>query len=258
MDTEYRFNRDEISKILKRAAELEHQNKDGDEGEGLTLEELQQVSKDVGINPKFINQALVELQSVDERGASNLLGGPFTYQTQTMADRPINDEDWEDIVTQIRNIHGGIGRTSKLGKTYEWEQRKREVGYIQISISPKKDHSRIHLSANYRYYALLVYMFAGIFSLMASGILLDEFALSFMANLIAVPVIVLSLFTGARFYLSGWMKRKHRTYKKLLSQVKKKLSRDSHRETAPSISISENQDRDGSEDHQVKRNRQRT
>lgn len=264
MTTGYRFNRDEISNILKRAAELEYKDNDGEEGDGLTLEELQQVSREVGIDPKYISLAMDELQTEKVSAVPGLFGGPFTYRTNATADRPIEDDEWEDIVTEIRNIHGGIGRTGKLGKTFEWEQRKREVGYIQISISPKEDHSRIHINANYRYYAMIVYMLTGIFGLMFTGILFDEVALPYITRLIVAPAFALSLFAGARFYLSGWMKRKRTTYQKLISRFRELLGGDDSEKTGelessgPSITMEEDQDRAGSERQRIERNRQRS
>ncbi len=264
MSTGYRFNRDEISNILKRAAELEHQDNEGEESDGLTLEELQQVSREVGIDPKYIDLAWDELRSENVNITPGLFGGPFTYRTNATAGRPIEDDEWEDIVTEIRNIHGGIGKTGKLGKTFEWEQRKREVGYIQIAISPKDDHSRIRINANYRYYAMIVYMFAGVFGLMFTGILFDEVTLPYITKLIVAPVFALSIFAGVRFYLSGWMNRKRKTYQKLISRFREMLgSADTEKveeqeTTGPAIAMEDDQDRAGSKEQRIKRNRQRS
>ena len=224
MNNTQRFNRDEISKILKRAAELEHDENSVDDTDGLTLQELQQVSKEVGIDPKYIQQALRELQTPAQSLTSNMLGGPFKYHILETAPGVLTEEEWEEVVSEIRRIHGGIGKTSKLGNTFEWEQRKKEVGYIQISLSPKKDHTQIHLNANYRYYASMIYTFAGIFGGIFLLVLSNKMGLTVINQTIATVLGAAGVLTAARFYLSGWMKKKRKTYDKLINRFREMLS----------------------------------
>ncbi|MDX1618250.1 MAG: hypothetical protein R3224_05660 [Balneolaceae bacterium] len=227
MDDRYRFDRDEIANILKRASELEHRNREAAEEDedrvGLTLQELREVAGDVGIDPGYVQQAIEELSAPAPPVFARLLGGPFSHFISEEADRPLDDTTWEEVVTEIRKIHGGIGKTGKRGNTYEWEQRKREVGYIQISLASKEDHTRIHLNANYRYHAIVTYLLTGILGLVGLSLLLKNFQLPFLTGLIASVSTGLGLFAGARFYLSNWMKNKRATYRKLVDRFKDML-----------------------------------
>jgi len=241
MESNQRFNRNVISKILKRAAELEHDENIADESDGLTLGELQQVSKEVGIDPRYIHQALRELQTPTRPMPliSRLLGGPFKYNILETAPGILTGDKWEEIVSEIRRIHGGIGKTSKLGKTFEWEQRKQEVGYIQISLSPKNDTTKIHLNANYRYHASIIYTFTGIFGGVFLFLFLDKMGLTGVTQIIATILGTTGLVTAARFYLSGWMKKKRKTYNKLIGRFREMLDPDHKTEHSPSTTMPE-------------------
>lgn len=228
-----RFNRDEISRILKRAAELEHKNNVDDDSEGLTLEELQQVSREVGLHPKYIEDALNELQHAPRTVIPNLVGGPFTYQRWDTAGGTLAGDEWEEVVAEIRRIHGGIGKTGTLGHTFEWEQRKQEVGYIQIALSPKDDHTKIRIQANYNYYAGMVYMMSGVLGLALTGVLLDGSSLPVLAQWAIGATGMLGIFAGARLYLSNWMKRKRNTYAKLIDRFREILKTGAPTESSP-------------------------
>lgn len=245
MSSKHRFDRDEISRILKRAVELEHNDNTSDnEREGLTLEELQQVSREVGIDPKYVKLAIGEMKEPVQSPVANLLGGPFKYNITQMAEGVLTDEEWEEVVSEIRRIHGGIGNTSKLGKTFEWEQRKQEVGYIQIALSPKKETTKIHINVNYRQYATLVYVFSGIFGITLSGILFDGSSLSNLTQFLIGTSGMLTLFTGARFYLSNWMKKKHDIYTNLIRRFREMLGSepDTQTEHEPSIAMPDSEE----------------
>lgn len=242
MDSTYRFNRDEISKILKRAAELEHADNIEDDSDGLTLQELQQVSKEVGIDPKYIQQAFRQLQAPTRSLTSKLLGGPFKYNILESVPGTLSEKEWEDIVSEIRRIHGGIGKTSRLGNTFEWEQRKQEVGYIQISLSPKKDYTKIHINANYRYYASIIYTFAGGFGVIFLLSFFKKMGFDGIVPPIAAAIGTTGILATARFYLSNWMKKKRKTYDELINRFQKMLGVENPSERSPSITVPEGEE----------------
>lgn len=225
MDSDPLFNREEVSGILKRAAELEHRDRVGEDGIGLTLQELQEISREVGIDPKYVQQALDERENAAPAGTSflTLLGGPFSHMLTVTADGTLDDDTWEEAVSEIRRIHGGIGKTGRLGHTYEWEQRKQEVGYVQISLSPKGNRTRIRISANYRYHAIIVYMITGIIGIALLGMITGKLDLPLATQLTASAVLAAGLFAGARFYLSRWMTRKRRIYHRLIGRFRELL-----------------------------------
>lgn len=239
MDTKLRFNRDEISLILRRAAELEHKDNIKDDGDGLTLEEIQQVSKEVGIDPKFVRKALNDLNSSTPSQTSNILGGPFRYNATVITDEQVNGQLWEDVVAEIRRIHGGIGKTGKLGNTFEWEQRKREVGYIQIALAPKNDQTQISINANYTYHAIFIYAMSGFLGISLTGLALDGSTWPVLMQFTAGATGLSGSLALGRFYLSSWMKKKRQTYRKLIDRMQSLLGSKDANEQTSSLVITE-------------------
>lgn len=248
-----RYNRDEIGRILKRAAELDHENNSSEEHLGLTLQELQEVSKEVGINPKYVEQALEEFKSSKTSLLTRIIGGPFSYNKSEIAEYLVDEEKWEDIVADIRKIHGGIGKTSKLGSTFEWEQRKQEVGYIQISCSPKIDHTKIFINANYSYYAIVIYLLTATLSLSVLGILLKNLELPILSEVIIGSFASIGLFTLARYYLSSWIKKKRSIYQKLINRIKSLPGMRSEKEQKNNSQIFIDQETSAEDNNQLNR-----
>lgn len=220
MDDEKKFNRKEISRILKIASELDQENREPAE-EGLSREELRKLAEEVGINPNHIDTAIQKFRGHPyEPSLPSFIEENFSYRNTLILDSPINDKLWEDVVTEIRRINGGIGKTSKLGSTYEWEQRKKNVGYLQVSITPKKEQSRIRINASYQYYSNLMGLIGGIigftiFSMIGDGL--------FSAHGLEMLTAGFGAFTGwaaSRLYVKSWMLKKREMLQMLSDRFK--------------------------------------
>src|SRR5690348_13925499 len=61
--TDRRFNDDEVAAIFARATDAQHTGqRQSSSGEGLTLAELQEIGREVGIAPELITQAATSLE----------------------------------------------------------------------------------------------------------------------------------------------------------------------------------------------------
>ena len=243
MDSENRFNRDQISKILKRAAELEHKNKINDDGDSLSVEELQKVAEEVGLHPKYIRLAAEELEQPSPSILSKLIGGPFNYRHSSITEGSLSDEKWEEIVAEIRRGIGKNGKPSKFGKTFEWELREDESEYIQIYASPQGDQTRIQINADLKNHAALIYGALGTIGVAVIAILLP--ILVKKAGLPLIPLLtfggigLLSYVAGLRFYLSRWTKKKRNTYNELVNRFQKILSPEKETPHSSTITVPE-------------------
>jgi len=217
MNTE-KFNREEISRILKIAAELDHREQQ--EEESLSRSELLNLADEVGIDPNHIETAIQQLRDHEfEPQHPSFIEENFSFRDTMVLDGLITDELWEDIVTEIRRINGGIGKTSKLGNTYEWEQRKKNTGYLQISITPKEEVSRLRLNASYRYYANFLGLIGGLIGFTAFSVLGNSL---FTAHALELLTGGFGAFAGwgcSRLYVRSWMRRKRQTLQSLSHQL---------------------------------------
>jgi hypothetical protein len=139
--SERQFDESEIGPILQRASELQAGLASG-AGSGLTLSELQRLASEVGIDPVMVERAAREKASqpidpiIDERATSILLD-------QTVDGR-LTDEDWEDVVADLRHYTRRPGTTRQRGSAMEWTFRS-DSGGVTFSASRRGDQTRLRL-----------------------------------------------------------------------------------------------------------------
>src|SRR5438105_12921837 len=107
------FTDKQVSAILRRAAEL--QSGRGDAGgqsgasAGFSLQQLQQAAAELGIDPRCIEEAAAELESVrPSEGRSSFWGGPSLVVVERIVDGSITEEDWPDR------------KSTRLNSSHEW------------------------------------------------------------------------------------------------------------------------------------------
>ena len=108
------FSEKEISRVLKRATELQEASKTTDPT-GLTFEELQQIAVEAGIDAKYIAAAITEQEQegdVDEQ--FYWLGAPTSVERVRVVAGEVSDEQWEEMVAEIRSTFGLVGASGPL------------------------------------------------------------------------------------------------------------------------------------------------
>ena len=113
---------------------------------GLSVEELQQLGTEAGLNPDFILQAAAELQTKRRApGQKNFIGGPFSYDREIVLDGELSTADWEEMITPIRNTFKETGIVSTRESTFEWTT-KSNVGSAQVTARLVNGQTRINVS----------------------------------------------------------------------------------------------------------------
>lgn len=150
------YSKREISKVLTKASEIQADNDIFDNQEGLTEEELIHVAEEVGISRKALIEAIhfIDQPELDAQSYS-LIKGTSRIQNVSTVKREISDEQWGDLVLEIRKVTGGIGKIRQTGKTYEWEQRKSEFGFKHFTFTPKDGQTRIQMVSSWGPFKML-------------------------------------------------------------------------------------------------------
>ncbi len=161
------YNEEEVSRLIRRAAELEAERSAAGRGtlsEGLTLNELEQVAAESGIDPELLQQAAREL----DRAPDN------TPKPATIKKKEIVSEHWlninadsrlmEDLVTELNQKYGtshkdinwwdnlwndysGKARVRKTSHSIEWEYKdEMELFTIRALLQNRGDRFRIRVS----------------------------------------------------------------------------------------------------------------
>jgi hypothetical protein len=139
--TERRFSDDEVAEIFRRATEASQSAANTlQPSEGLTLVQLQDIAKQVGIAPENLADAARSLERQEPRFRSQLLGMTVGVGRTVPLGRKITDEEWERLVVRLRDTFGARGKHRVDGSLREWTN-----GNLQILIEPTDDGDRLRM-----------------------------------------------------------------------------------------------------------------
>jgi hypothetical protein len=112
------------------------------ESGGLTIDELQRIGQQAGIEPSRIAQAANQL---DARGkpapVRRSFGLPVGVSRVVDLPRAPTDREWEQLIAEFRSTFGTQGRATTSGGLREWSQ-----GNLHISVEPTARGEQLRLS----------------------------------------------------------------------------------------------------------------
>jgi hypothetical protein len=111
-------------------------------GDGLTLAELEEVGREVGLPPDRLARAVAEFEGRGEvapRGTS--LGMPTSVGRTVPLPRPPTEREWELLIAELRTTFGVKGEVTSQGGLREWSNV-----YLHAFIEPTADGYRLRLA----------------------------------------------------------------------------------------------------------------
>lgn len=122
MTEERRFREDEIQEIFERAASKEARGLPAPAHEaGLTLSDLQDIGRQVGLEPSRIAEAATALDTRPEiLPRRTVWGAPVSVGRIVELDRAPTDREWQLLVAEIRRTFGARGQLTETGSVREW------------------------------------------------------------------------------------------------------------------------------------------
>lgn len=139
--SERRYDDAEVTAILARASELPSSaSPPSAAGNGLTLAQLQEIGREVGIAPEAIAQAARGLVHGTPHVARRYLGLPLTVTHTVALGRRITDAEWEQLVVQFRDTFDARGKTVVQGGLRQWTN-----GNLQALVEPTPSGDRLRL-----------------------------------------------------------------------------------------------------------------
>ena len=220
------YTEKEISTILKRAGERQSEN-GSKETQGLSLEEIQQIAGEVGIDPSIVASVAAELDFVDDKKGLSWTGLDAKIEVERVLPGEVTEEDWGDIIQAIESELDVVGASGQIGRTMEWTYTSRFVQH-RISFNPGDGQTRVRMYGNYSKlsnvwaFPLTIFLF------------MQGFAWSLGAGLplwgsggIGL-VIGLMAYTLIRFVFSEYIQKKERAFHKVLGRVERMLPEPSN------------------------------
>lgn len=142
--TERRFNEAEVAAILERATRAEpagqRQLPSGEGGDGMTLAELQDIGREVGIAPDLIRDAALSVGQSGVVTSRRFFGLPLGVGRTVELDRRLTDEEWERFVVDLRETFDARGVVRSEGSLRQWTN-----GNLQALLEPTESGHRVRL-----------------------------------------------------------------------------------------------------------------
>lgn len=137
--SERRFSEEEVAEILKNAAESEHSNRNLPSAKGLTLSELTDIGREVGISAEAVQNAAQRIDRPDQT-SRQFLGLPIGVGRTIELDRKLTDDEWDQLVANLRQTFDARGVVRHEGSLRSWSN-----GNLQALLEPTPNGQRLRL-----------------------------------------------------------------------------------------------------------------
>jgi len=139
--SERRYTDDEIAKIFEHATEAQQATRRlPASGEGMTLADLQEIGRDVGIPPALVTDAAYSLDRDRRSDSRTLLGLPIGVGRTVELDRHLSQAEWERLVVDLRETFDARGVVKADGTFRQWTN-----GNLQALVEPTPNGHRVRL-----------------------------------------------------------------------------------------------------------------
>jgi len=142
MSDERRYTDEEVRQIFDLATRRDGPGaRTPSSAEGLTLPELKEIGREVGVAPERVADAAGALDlhgGASPRGSQ--LGLPVSVGRAVELPRPPTDGEWEVLVAECRRTFGARGSLSAHGRSREWRN-----GNLHVAVEPTGDGHRLRM-----------------------------------------------------------------------------------------------------------------
>ncbi len=138
---EQRYNDDEVAEIFANAADTQDvARRPTNSTSGLTLAELQDIGREVGISPEAVAQAAGMVGVRGKQTSRRFLGLPIGVGRTVELGRSLSDAEWERLVVDLRETFDARGAIGSHGSFRQWTN-----GNLQALIEPTATGHRLRL-----------------------------------------------------------------------------------------------------------------
>lgn len=138
--TERRYNDEEVAEIFARASETEQASTRQltSASDGMTLAQLQQIGREAGLSPDLVADAARGLDQPAQPNTPLFLGLPIGAARTVRLERRLTDQEWEQLVVQLRETFQARGVVRAEGSLRQWSN-----GNLQVLLEPDGDSQRV-------------------------------------------------------------------------------------------------------------------
>jgi hypothetical protein len=137
-----RYTDREVALILRRAAELEERAGVEVKARGISLGELEQIARDVGLDVARIRRAALELEAGRRFRGSISLGSPPSRTAVRGVESPLAEDALRALVRAIDDLVDAPGTVTEALGTIRWTARDRWLT-TQVAVAPGADGTTV-------------------------------------------------------------------------------------------------------------------
>lgn len=152
MSDERRFDDEAAGRVLRRAAELQHQSPvPAAPGDGLTKADLEQVAREAGIDPAFVGQAIAEsaIESPDTR-PSALLGEAKTLELVEVIEGEIGPDAIDRMLEEVQRAFADGGHITRTERSATWSASRTlassRLSSLVVAITARDGRTEIRIT----------------------------------------------------------------------------------------------------------------
>lgn len=156
--SERRFTEKEAGEIVRRAVEAQTRLPRDGAGEGIGEQELRAAARELGIDSNAFERALGDHDRDPLPTKAGLFGGPFRHESEAILDGNIDDEVWEEVVSDLRRTFGEPGKVDKRGAAYEWLATAGGLANTTVTVRNVGNSARLSISCELGGVGFLTYL----------------------------------------------------------------------------------------------------
>ena len=160
-----RYSEEEFALILRKASEIQESPKDGlgrRGAQGFSLEEIQSIAGEAGIDPQAISRAAALLGAMEWEERKGLvaaiLGGPGKYHLDFEVAGKLPPGEYGRILELIRRTLEHQGEASEMLGGIEWKTVG-DLSAINVNIAPRGDTTSIQIVGDRNAAGALIFTF---------------------------------------------------------------------------------------------------
>ncbi|MGD8278589.1 MAG: hypothetical protein PVH00_11210 [Gemmatimonadota bacterium] len=222
-----RYNEKEVSRLLKRAAELQRSERSVPSPAGLTLGELEDIAAEAGLDVSSLRRAAAELESAGSTGASGLgrklAGAPTRILLEHTLPFEAPEKAFDELAPIIQVGTDAPGQLSQVGRTLSWNsQSQANPGALTILVSVRKGETVIRIEE--RFGNLAGGLFGGVVGGAGGGLGIGAggaiaTTLGGGAFFAIIPAVVGGIYLGVRSIFKSVVNRRKRTLEQLMERI---------------------------------------
>lgn len=226
---ERRYSDQDTAAIFKAAAELQQAAANAPAGgsreaissEGMTLAQLQEIGREVGIPAELVARAAAGLDRRGRASARRFFGLPIAIRRTVSLERKLTDEEWERLVVDLRETFDARGQLRADGGFRQWTN-----GNLQALLEPTPSGHRLQLKT----------MKGDAYRMMSAGlaaIALDVFLVvlrtlegrsGFIPPMALIAAMGVGMFTLGALRIPRWAKERRRQMEEIVARLAESTS----------------------------------